>query len=179
MLIGAFNYSATAAGATLLPLSLLLGFLSPTSAKMTQRFGARGMLTAGPAVAAAGFALFALPGVAWPYWTGFFPAMLVLGMGMTMAVAPLTTTVMDSVSSSQGGVASGINNAVARVASLLAIAVLGVLFAARLGGPVEAASPDALISAFRWVVLACALCALGAAACARVFLRPPKTVKAS
>ena len=174
VLIGAFKYSTTAAGATLLPLSLLLGFLSPATAKMTERFGARRMLIAGPTVAAAGFALFALPGVSWSYWTGFFPAMLVLGLGMTMAVAPLTTTVMNSVSSSHGGVASGVNNAVARVASLLAIAVLGVLFAARLGGPVETASPDALIAAFRWVVLACAVCAVGAAACAMAFLRPTR-----
>jgi EmrB/QacA subfamily drug resistance transporter len=177
VLIGAFNYSSTAAGATLLPLSLLLGFLSPATAKMTARFGARGMLVAGPTIAAAGFALFALPGVDWSYWAGFFPAMLVLGLGMTIAVAPLTTTVMNSVASSHAGVASGVNNAVARVAGLLAIAVLGVLFAARLGGPVEAASPDALIAAFRWVVLACALCALGAAACALVFLRAPEAVR--
>jgi EmrB/QacA subfamily drug resistance transporter len=178
VLIGAFNYSATAAGATLLPLSLLLGFLSPATAKLTARFGARRMLIAGPAVAAVGFALFALPDVNWPYWAGFLPAMLVLGLGMTIAVAPLTTTVMNSVSSSHGGVASGVNNAVARVAGLLAIAVLGVLFAARLGGPVEAAAPDALIAAFRWVVLACAVCALGAAACALVFLRAPEAARA-
>jgi EmrB/QacA subfamily drug resistance transporter len=177
VLIGAFKYSATAAGATLLPLSLLLGFLSPATAKMTERFGARFMLIAGPAVAAVGFALFALPGVNWPYWAGFFPAMLVLGLGMTIAVAPLTTTVMNAVSASHAGVASGVNNAVARVAGLLAIAVLGVLFAARLGGPVEAASPDALIAAFRWVVLACAVCSLGAAACALLFLRAPAAAR--
>ena len=175
VLIGAFNYSATAAGATLLPLSLLLGFLSPATAKMTKRFGARRMLIAGPTVAAVGFALFALPGVGWPYWAGFFPAMLMLGLGMTMAVAPLTTTVMNSVSSSYGGVASGVNNAVARVAGLLAVAVLGVLFSARLGGPIETAAPDDLIAAFRWVVLACALCAAGAAACAVLFMRAPAT----
>jgi EmrB/QacA subfamily drug resistance transporter len=179
VLIGAFKYSATAAGATLLPLSLLLGFLSPATAKLTARFGARRMLIAGPAVAAVGFALFALPDVNWPYWAGFLPAMLVLGLGMTIAVAPLTTTVMNSVSSSHGGVASGVNNAVARVAGLLAIAVLGVLFAARLGEPVEAAAAESLISAFRWVVLACAACAMGAAACALLFLRAPEVARAS
>jgi EmrB/QacA subfamily drug resistance transporter len=178
VLIGAFNYSATAAGATLLPLSLMLGFLSPATAKMTARFGARRMLIAGPALAAVGFAWFALPGLNWSYWAGFFPAMLVLGLGMTIAVAPLTTTVMNSVPSSHGGVASGVNNAVARLAGLLAIAVLGVLFAAQLGGPVDAAAPEALLAAFRWVLLACAACALGAAACALLILRAPEIVRA-
>ena len=105
VLIGAFRYSATAAGATMLPFSIILGLLSSAAGKAMDRFGARLMLTWGPVIAAGGLALMALPGVGWPYWAGFFPAMVVLGLGMTIAIAPLTTTVMNAVSSAHAGVA--------------------------------------------------------------------------
>ena len=173
-LIRVHGWSATLAGAAMLPFAVIMGLFSGYAGKLADRFGARLSLSLGPVLAGVGLALLALPAPGAGYVDGPLAGMTVLAVGMTLAVGPLTAAVMGAVPPGHTGVASGINNAVARVAALLAIALLGVIlsavFVAGVGGPdarallgevmggadLEPAARDAFHAAFRAVILTCA-----------------------
>jgi EmrB/QacA subfamily drug resistance transporter len=128
-LIQVQGYSPVQAGAALVPFTALMVLLSPRAGALVDRRGPRLPLVAGPLLAGAGIAGLALPGVGGSYWTTFFPGIVVMALGMTLSVAPLTTTVMGAVEMRRAGTASGINNAVSRTAALLSVAAMGVVMA--------------------------------------------------
>jgi EmrB/QacA subfamily drug resistance transporter len=121
------HYTTTQAGAALIPFVAIMFGLSRWAGGLVARYGSRIPLTVGPLIAACGIALFAIAPWHGSYWASFFPAVVVMGLGMTVSVAPLTTTVMNAVPASESGLASGINNAVSRLAALLAVAVFGAV----------------------------------------------------
>jgi EmrB/QacA subfamily drug resistance transporter len=121
------DYSALAAGAATIPITVLMLLLSPRAGRLSQRIGPRVPMTIGPLVVAAGLVLLAGIGPGTTYVTGILPGLVVFGLGLSLTVAPLTAAVMGSVEENHVGVGSGVNNAVARIAGLLAVAVLPAL----------------------------------------------------
>jgi EmrB/QacA subfamily drug resistance transporter len=137
-LIWVQDYSATAAGAAMVPTFVLMTFISRYTGGLTDRYGPRVPLVLGPAVTAVSFVLFAVPGIGGSYWTTFFPATVVLGVGLSIVVPAVTTVALNSVDVGHSGLASAINNAFSQTAGLLAVAVLGVLMFSVFGGALDA-----------------------------------------
>ena len=136
-LIQVQGYSVTAAGAGFLPFIIIMFVLSRWAGGLIQHYGAKLPLVLGPAVAAGGFILLSLPGIGGSYWTTFSPGVVVLGIGMAVCVTPLVTVVMGRADTSNAGAASGINNAISRTASLLAIPIMDVAAIAAFGGALD------------------------------------------
>jgi MFS family permease len=146
-LIQARGYSPAAAGASILPLVVLVAALSRPAGVLADRIGPRLPLTVGPLVAAAGYVLLAFGRGDSPYAASVLPGLAVLGLGMAIVVAPLTATVLNAAGGSHSGAASGISNAVARVAALIAIAVFGIVDASGFGRALDRRLDAAHVSA--------------------------------
>jgi EmrB/QacA subfamily drug resistance transporter len=155
VLIRAFGYGATEAGLSLLPFAAVVALASPAMGALAGRIGARLPLSLGPLVVAGGFLLMLRMTPEAGYWSGVFPAILVIAIGMTGAVAPLTTAVLSSVDRAHTGSASGFNSAAARVAGMVATALLG---------GVLAGSGPGLIAGFHAAALVCAAACVAASA---------------
>jgi EmrB/QacA subfamily drug resistance transporter len=168
LLIEVHGYSAMAAGAAFLPFSAIMGLGSRQAGGLVERFGPRPPLIIGPSVAATGYAILGLSGESASYWIGVLPGLIVVSIGMTISIAPLTTTVFDSAPADKSGTASGINNAAARAGSLLAVAALGLAFGAAGAGGVEDA---VLVRAYTVVMFAAAALAAFSAVTAAMTIK--------
>jgi EmrB/QacA subfamily drug resistance transporter len=161
-LITTAHFSGTQAGSALLPVAIVLTVLSPAMGQLAGRIGPRWPLILGPLVVAGGFLLALRMGADTRYWTQVLPAILVISIGMSGAVAPLTTAVLGSVDARHTGSASGFNSAVARTGGLVATALLG---------SVLGASGGMLVHGFHIAVIACALACMASSAAAFVLIR--------
>jgi EmrB/QacA subfamily drug resistance transporter len=119
------GYSALAAGIALLPVTIAMFLLSSRFGSLASKFGARMFMTAGPLTATAGFLYMLQAGSNLSYWSDLFPGVVLFSLGLSMTVAPLTSAVLGDIAPARAGIASAVNNAVARIAGLIAIALLG------------------------------------------------------
>ncbi|MEM8855242.1 MAG: MFS transporter [Pseudomonadota bacterium] len=185
----AHGWSATLAGAVFLPFTAVMAVVSPFAGRLADRIGARPLLIAGPLIVAAAFVILAYAAANPSYWGSVFPAMLVFGLGMGLAIPPLSAAILNDAGPDFSGVASGVNNAVARVAGLLAVAILGlvasVLYRAQLGvadggfaAPIGEAADrgEAIVTTFAVLSLVSSAVCIVAAALAAFLPRRPLPV---
>jgi EmrB/QacA subfamily drug resistance transporter len=166
------HYTPFQSGAALIPLTVVMLFLSARSGQLAARIGPRLQMGAGPVVVGAGLAVLSGSTGSDSYLSGVLPAMLVLALGLAITVAPLTTTALGAAPSEHAGIASGVNNYVARVGSLLAVAVLPAL--AGISGQ-GYAHPRSLAAGFRHaMIITASMCALGGLLAAAGIRNPPR-----
>lgn len=165
------GYSALASGAAIFPITLLLFLLSPRLGGLVSRMGSRRLITLGPVVAALGLVLFLRVSASASYLTVVLPAAVVFGIGLALTAAPLTTTILGAVPSTRAGIASGVNNAVTRVAGLLAVAA--VPLAAGLASAADGAGSGFTSGFHHAMLISAVLCLLGAVV-SFVGLRPAR-----
>jgi predicted MFS family arabinose efflux permease len=127
------GYSALAAGMAMVPVTVIMFFLSSRFGALSGRYGPRLFMGIGPLVSACGFLLMLRIDENVAYWTQLFPAVVIFGLGLSITVAPLTAAILGDVRQEQAGIASAINNAVARIAGLVAVAAVGAVIAAQFG----------------------------------------------
>ena len=175
------GYSATAAGAALLPFALVMGLFSSSAGRTARRVGTRLQLSAGPLIAGAGIAWLGLAGTDGGYWTARLPPLLVLAVGMTLTIGPLTAAVMNAVEVRHTGVASGINTALARVGGMMAVASLTLIVsivASAQSGPASdvlaAVDREAFHRGFRVAMIVAAACAALGGVLIAVMLKPAR-----
>jgi MFS family permease len=166
------GYSALAAGASTLPITIIMLALSARAGQLSQRIGPRLPMSLGPVIMALGLALSVRIGPGSTYVADILPAVVVLSLGLSLTVAPLTTTVLGAVDDEHAGIASGVNNAVARVGGLLAVALLPVL--AGLTGAAYK-EPERFSSGFHTAAwISAALCLAGGLAAALGIVNPAR-----
>ena len=157
---GNLKYSALRAGAALTPANVIMLVLSPIAGRASARVGPRVLMTVGALIAAVGMVLFARVQPGASYLKTILPATVIFGIGLSILVAPLTSAVLSAVKESETGIASGINNAVARLAGLIATAALPL--AAGIGGSAKLEGPEFAAGYARAMLICAGLCAAGA-----------------
>jgi EmrB/QacA subfamily drug resistance transporter len=172
------GYSALKSGLTTLPVTVMMFALSRRFGALADRFGPRLFMGAGPLIAASGILLLLRVGMDPSYGVDLLPALLVFGLGLSLTVAPLTATVLADADKDDAGIASAINNAVARVAGLLGVSMMGLVVSKLLVDDTFGPNPES-VDAFHHVIVACAvLVAAGGVVGAFGIVNPRRTVEA-